>query len=121
MHAPSKMQNKPSLSPGLVRVFNIALFFLSISSFSYAQQPPPGGGRGGPPPEAFAACEKLVENNACTVETPRGELTGTCRQDRRSEALLCVPKNKPRKDNQDEEPSPDENQSYLPKPSKSKN
>lgn len=78
------------------RITSSVVLILLAHSFSAAQQPPPreGGGRGGPPPEAFTACETLTQGDVCTVETPRGSLTGTCRPDRRSDALICVPANR---------------------------
>lgn len=96
MITPSKRIHEHNRSPGIVRVLSTALFLLSTSTFSYAQQPPPPSeGRGGPPPEAFTACEQSKIADVCTVVTPHGELTGVCRKDRRSEALLCVPENAP--------------------------
>jgi len=42
-----------------------------------------------PPPEAIEACRNLVENKACTVDGPRGALSGLCRDT--GELLVCVP------------------------------
>jgi len=54
-----------------------------------------GGGRRGPPPEAYTACEGLSEGGACSVETPHGTLSGTCRVPRRGSlqeaSLICAP------------------------------
>ena len=54
-----------------------------------------GGGRRGPPPEAYTACEGLSEGGACSVETPRGTMNGTCRVPRRGSrqeaSLVCAP------------------------------
>jgi hypothetical protein len=49
-----------------------------------------GHGRKGPPPESFSACEAKAEGDACTVETPRGELEGVCTTGR-IEKLHCRP------------------------------
>ena len=53
-----------------------------------------GGGRRGPPPEAYTACEGLSEGGACSVETPHGTLSGTCRVPRhrslQEASLICV-------------------------------
>ncbi|MEM1025182.1 MAG: hypothetical protein AAF627_19550 [Myxococcota bacterium] len=48
---------------------------------------PPGAS---PPPEALAACEAANEGDACTVQTPKGALMGTCRLVP-EEVLACVP------------------------------
>ena len=95
-----KRLNDRHLSLKIFRITSPALLFLLAYSVSAAQQPPPreGGGRGGPPPEAFTACETLAQGDVCTVEAPRGSLTGTCRADRRSDALICVPANRVRQD-----------------------
>lgn len=51
-----------------------------------------GGPQGGPPQEAFTACENLTEGTACSVSTPRGEMSGSCKGPREGEgALACVP------------------------------
>ncbi|QFT56432.1 hypothetical protein [Microbulbifer sp. THAF38] len=44
-----------------------------------------------PPQEAFDACNGKSEGDACTVETPRGTLEGTCRKPPQEEQILCVP------------------------------
>ncbi|WP_444928570.1 hypothetical protein ACJJIF_11895 [Microbulbifer sp. SSSA002] len=44
-----------------------------------------------PPQEAIDACSSLAEGDACTVETPRGTLEGTCRQPPQAEQIVCVP------------------------------
>lgn len=67
----------------------IALALTSVAGFSFAQRGdrPPHP----PPPEAFEACADLDEGDACTVETPRGELQGTCGYLPNLENLICVP------------------------------
>ncbi len=47
----------------------------------------------GPPAEAFTACESLSAGNACTVTTPRGEMTGSCKAAPNGQEgpLACVP------------------------------
>jgi len=58
-----------------------------------------GGGRRGPPPEAYTACEGLSDGGACSVETPHGTLSGTCRVPRRGSQqetrLICAPEGGP--------------------------
>ncbi|MCO1335570.1 hypothetical protein MO867_14620 [Microbulbifer sp. OS29] len=44
-----------------------------------------------PPQEAIDACNNMAEGDACTVETPRGTLEGTCRMPPQVEQLVCVP------------------------------
>lgn len=95
-----KLVHTKKPSPGVGRVLGITVLFLSTSTFAFAKQQPPGGG---PPPEAFTACEKSAQDEVCSVETSKGELTGICRKDRRSEALLCVPEKK----NKDKKPRED--------------
>ena len=54
-----------------------------------------GSERHSPPPEAYTACEGLSEGTACSVETPHGTLSGTCRVPRRRSlqeaSVICVP------------------------------
>ena len=58
-----------------------------------------GGERGGkgsdrtPPAEAFTACESLSQGDACSVTTPRGEMSGTCKAAPSGQvgALACAP------------------------------
>lgn len=37
-----------------------------------------GGARRGPPPEAITACASLSVGNSCSIQTPRGNLSGQC-------------------------------------------
>ncbi|MFT5425635.1 MAG: hypothetical protein ACI9ZT_000567 [Gammaproteobacteria bacterium] len=49
------------------------------------------GGRGRKPPqEAISACNGRSANSSCSVKTPRGNITGTCRTI--ESTLACVPK-----------------------------
>lgn len=50
----------------------------------------PGGRFGEPPPQALEACEGRSNESACSVDTPHGRLSGTCR-DVPSGELACVP------------------------------
>ncbi len=43
----------------------------------------------GPPPEAFTACNGKSRGEDCIVETPRGRISGICRE--RSGQTFCVP------------------------------
>lgn len=58
-----------------------------------AQAMPPGP-PGGPPPAAFAACSDAREDQACSFETPRGQLNGLCRTMREGRPV-CVPAGAP--------------------------
>jgi hypothetical protein len=61
-----------------------------LATPSYSQS----GQRGnGPPPEAFNACSGKTEQVSCSVQTPHGSLSGTCRKERRGQRLICVPSN----------------------------
>jgi hypothetical protein len=60
-----------------------------------AERTPPSGEtgeapQGGPPQEAIDACVGLAENATCTVDTPDGQLTGTCAL--LQQELVCVPR-----------------------------
>ncbi len=48
-----------------------------------------GERRGGPPAEAFSACDGLASGDACTVQTPHGNLQGRCRS--HGGDAFCVP------------------------------
>jgi YHYH protein len=50
---------------------------------------PEGGPSGGPPQEAFDACKGKREGSSCAVNTPRGNMSGTCRNMRSD--FVCVP------------------------------
>ena len=45
----------------------------------------------GPPAEAITACSGKSSNSSCTVTTPQGTLSGTCKMPPNSSALACVP------------------------------
>lgn len=48
-----------------------------------------GPGSGNPPTEAISACESKEVNDQCSMETPRGNMSGTCNMD--GEYLACMP------------------------------
>ncbi|MCP5141308.1 MAG: YHYH protein [Chromatiales bacterium] len=50
----------------------------------------PGGGRRGPPQEAIDACQGRSSGASCVINTPHGELDGSCRKVRSGE-MACVP------------------------------
>ena len=55
-----------------------------------------GGQKGrkqGPPAAAFTACESKSVGESCSITTPRGNETGSCKADPRasSSKLACVP------------------------------
>lgn len=122
MRTPSELKRTANLSPGSLCVLGGLLFALSTPFYSAAQQPPQQGKRGGPPPEAFAACEAAAQNDACSVDTKRGTISGTCQLDRRrKEVLLCVPADRPekpdRKTQTDDDHSHDESATHDHDPS----
>lgn len=52
---------------------------------------PQGGGEGRKPPEAaYAACDNLAAESACTVETPRGSRTGVCKIREGNDRAVCA-------------------------------
>ncbi len=63
----------------------------SLASTPVMAQPKPGEG---PPPEALAACSQLAANQACSFNSPRGPVTGTCWAPS-GKALACKPQNAP--------------------------
>lgn len=73
----------------------LAVVLIAFGSMgnAYAQSDSNGGGkkRGGPPQEAFDACASLVENDSCSVETPKGTMEGSCMVSPREEQLVCAP------------------------------
>lgn len=83
----------------IVRIIGICLTagVMLVACGTYAQQNSgeqsgqQRGGRGGPPEEAFTACENLVVDDACSVETPEGTLAGSCQLAPRDERMVCMP------------------------------
>lgn len=72
----------------------IAAFTVNVSAYSEEER---GGKRKGPPPEAIEACEGKEVDSACTVDTPEGELEGTCKASPKGDMQACVPEgHKPR-------------------------
>jgi serine/threonine protein kinase len=57
---------------------------------SQPQQPPPGQFPA-PPPEAIEACRGAAVGAACTANTPRGVVTGTCQTPPGQQLLACIP------------------------------
>lgn len=49
------------------------------------------GGGGSPPQEAINACVNLSQGAACSVNTPNGQLSGTCNLPPNSQQLACMP------------------------------
>jgi hypothetical protein len=62
---------------------------LLATSLAFAQPRP--GRRGPPPDEAIVACEGLSEGDACSFESPRGTVTGTCVAPPSTTTLACAP------------------------------
>ena len=69
----------------LSRIGRLALIStLSFTTAAASADRQRDGKRRGPPPQAFEACAELVENDACEVQTRRGDLlNGQCRVPRR--------------------------------------
>jgi len=49
------------------------------------------GGVGSPPQEAINACVNLSQGAACTLNTPNGQINGTCNLPPNSQQLACTP------------------------------
>lgn len=62
-------------------IFHVAIF-LACSSYLFAHQPPQ---------HAIDACHGLSSGSSCQVNTPRGNLDGTCATPGNSGVLACVP------------------------------
>ena len=46
---------------------------------------------GGPPQEAITACNGKAQNSACSIQTPQGTITGSCKTPPDAQNLACVP------------------------------
>gem|GEM_PF-6502571 len=66
----------------MYKIFFIAL--LGFASASHARQPPQ---------EALDACQSLSTGDSCSVNTPHGELAGSCQTPPQQKQLACVPSN----------------------------
>lgn len=91
----NKKTNRSAKSK-LIVTFTLALLCAACAS-NEGGQGGKGGERGskkGPPAEAFAACKTLSVGDACTVSTPRGEMTGSCTAAPSGQEgpLACAPK-----------------------------
>ena len=75
------------------------VIMLAGVSTGFAQDNQEQGRRQGPPQEAFTACDNLTEGDGCSFNTPHGDLTGQCVQDRRGDGLICRPENRGRMGN----------------------
>jgi len=62
-----------------------------IAPGGHAGRGPRGGpgGRRQPPPEAFDACKGHPDGSECRVQTPHGEISGTCRD--HGDGGFCLP------------------------------
>ena len=56
---------------------------------AHADGPPPL------PPEAYAACARKNDGDACTVQFRDREIHGTCAPDREGKVLFCRPQDMP--------------------------
>jgi hypothetical protein len=67
----------------------------ALVTISYAQ---PGGGQNGEPPkEAIEVCVGQEVGFECTMNTPRGRLTGTCMNTPDEKYFVCMPEGGPNK------------------------
>ncbi len=70
-------------------ILSAALF--SVSPAQAQGAPQDGNQRKGPPQEAYTACDSKETEESCTVTTPRGEMTGTCKDPKGDSHRICVP------------------------------
>ncbi|HKI54776.1 MAG TPA: YHYH protein [Anaerolineales bacterium] len=49
------------------------------------------GGAGSPPQEAIDACVNLSQGATCSINTPNGQLNGTCNLPPNAQQLACIP------------------------------
>jgi len=80
---------------GAIAIVTLCLLGVSTAWAQEQGKRGPERGREGPPPEAIEACEGQSEGDACSFQTPHGELEGTCRTPPRQDTLACVPKDHP--------------------------
>ena len=66
---------------------------LLIAMFSTILNAKPEGKE--PPKEAIEVCVGKVEAASCTMNTPRGELTGQCMNTPDKKYFVCMPPNGP--------------------------
>ena len=82
------------------KILIASCLFATTIVVSYAQ---PGGGqeRGGqngePPKEAIEVCVGQESGFECTINTPRGSLTGTCMNTPDKKYFVCMPEGGPNK------------------------
>lgn len=63
-----------------------------LVTVSYAR--PEGKKDGTPPKEAIEVCAEKEEGTQCTMNTPRGELTGKCMNTPDNKYFVCMPEDK---------------------------
>ena len=69
----------------------------ALVTISYAK--PQGADKRTPPKEAIEICVGQEEGSECRMNTPRGELLGTCQNTPDKKYFVCMPENmKPPKD-----------------------
>ena len=71
------------------------LTLILTTAVALAQPRGPGKGRrgNGPPQAAINACKGKAARARCTIQTPRGTISGTCRVPPRIKVLACIPDN----------------------------
>ncbi len=64
-----------------------------MAAVALAQPRSPGQGRrgNGPPKAAIDACKGKAARARCTIQTPRGTISGVCRVPPRIKVLACIP------------------------------
>ena len=77
----------------------VIITFSAISALvtiSYAQQGG-GPGNGQPPKEAIEICVGQDEGSECTMNTPKGSLSGTCMNTPDKKYFVCMPEGGPKR------------------------
>ena len=82
------------------KILIASCIFATTIVVSYAQ--PGGGQKGGgqngePPKEAIEICVGQEVGFECTMNTPRGSLTGTCMNTPDEKYFVCMPEDGPNK------------------------
>lgn len=74
------------------QIVTVALLLsASVMSSACAQQSGAERQKKGPPAEAFSICEGKTSGSSCSLETPRGTMTGVCIDYRDEGQLVCAP------------------------------
>jgi len=87
-----KKDNVLKVSRNLILTFCATTALVTVSN---AQQGGKGGPGGTPPKEAIEICVGQDEGSQCTMNTPRGELSGTCQNTPDKKYFVCMPEGGP--------------------------